>query len=64
MALVRIPPAFRGFTNGARAIEAQGSSVRQILLSVALAHPGIGGHLFAEDGEQPTTSTSISMRKK
>jgi molybdopterin converting factor small subunit len=44
---------FRAFTNGAKTVEARGSSVRQVLLSLALAHPGIGGHVFAEDGDQP-----------
>jgi molybdopterin converting factor small subunit len=51
--IVRIPPPFREFTAGGRATETPGSDMRQILLSLSLRHPGIGGYVFREDGEQP-----------
>ncbi len=53
MAIVRIPPVFRAFTDWKRQVDASGATVRQVLLSISLAHAGVGGHLFDEAGDEP-----------
>ncbi|MEI6448010.1 MAG: ubiquitin-like small modifier protein 1 [Actinomycetes bacterium] len=50
MAIVRIPPVLRPSTNGEREVEASGSTVGEVLASLAEAHPATKDQLFAADG--------------
>ena len=51
MATIRIPPVLRPSVGGEREIEADGSSVGEILRSVVASHPDTGTQLFAGDGQ-------------
>jgi molybdopterin converting factor small subunit len=51
MATVRIPPVLRPSVGGEKELTADGSSVGEILRSVADAHPQTESQLFAADGE-------------
>jgi molybdopterin converting factor small subunit len=51
MATVRIPPVLRPSVGGEKELSAPGSSVGEILRSVAERHPDTRGQLFAEDGQ-------------
>ena len=51
MATVRIPPVLRPSVGGEKELTAEGSSVGEILNSVAEAHPDTQSQLFASDGE-------------
>jgi molybdopterin converting factor small subunit len=50
MATVRIPPVLRPSVGGEKEITAEGSSVGEILHSLAEAHPDTASQLFAADG--------------
>jgi len=50
MATVRIPPVLRPSVGGEKELSADGSSVGEILRSVAQAHPETESQLFASDG--------------
>jgi molybdopterin converting factor small subunit len=50
MATVRIPPVLRPAVGGEKELNASGSSVGEILRSVADAHPDTQSQLFAADG--------------
>ena len=50
MATVRIPPVLRPSVGGEKEIAATGSSVGEILRSVAESHPDTQSQLFAPDG--------------
>jgi molybdopterin converting factor small subunit len=50
MATVRIPPVLRPAVGGEKELSADGSSVAEILRSVAEAHPETQSQLFAADG--------------
>ena len=50
MATVRIPPVLRPAVGGERELSADGSSVGEILRSVADSHPETQSQLFAADG--------------
>jgi molybdopterin synthase sulfur carrier subunit len=50
MATIRIPPVLRPSVGGEREISAEGSSVGEILRSVAETHPDTQTQLFAADG--------------
>ena len=47
---VRIPTILRKYVDGAKTVEAQGSTVRDVLSDLDRRHPGIAGQLFNEDG--------------
>jgi molybdopterin synthase sulfur carrier subunit len=47
---VRIPPVLRSSTGGAKEVEADGSTVEEVLRSLAGQHPAIESQLFSEDG--------------
>ena len=47
---VRIPTILRKYVDGAKTVEAQGSTVREVLTDLDRRHPGIAGQLFTEDG--------------
>jgi molybdopterin synthase sulfur carrier subunit len=51
MATIRIPPVLRPSVGGERELSASGSSVGEILRSVADTHPATQTQLFASDGE-------------
>ena len=50
MATVRIPPVLRPSAGGEKELTAEGSSVGEILRSVASAHPQTEAQLFGPDG--------------
>ena len=50
MATVRIPPVLRSAVGGERELNASGSSVGEVLRSVADSHPDTQSQLFASDG--------------
>jgi molybdopterin synthase sulfur carrier subunit len=50
MATIRIPPVLRPSVGGERQLTAEGSSVGEILRSVAEAHPDTQSQLFSTDG--------------
>jgi molybdopterin converting factor small subunit len=45
---VRVPPVLRAVTGGARVLEAEGSTVREVFEDLARKHPALGLHLFDE----------------
>ena len=51
MANVRIPPVLRSKTGGQAEVEAGGSTVGEVLRSLAGDYPGTQDQLFGEDGE-------------
>jgi molybdopterin converting factor small subunit len=50
MASVRIPPVLRPAVGGEKELAAEGSSVGEILRSVAASHPDTQSQLFSSDG--------------
>ena len=50
MATIRIPPVLRPSVGGERELSAEGSSVGEILRSLADSHPDTKTQLFAADG--------------
>jgi MoaD family protein len=48
---VKIPPVLRGSTGGAKEVDADGSSVGEVLRALAAEHPATESQLFSEDGE-------------
>jgi cysteine synthase B len=53
MTVVRIPPTLRNEVGGARQVEADGETVREVLDDVAARHPALGAHLFADGDIAP-----------
>jgi len=51
VATVRIPPVLRPAVGGEKQLEAGGSSVGEVLQSVAETHPDTQSQLFGADGE-------------
>ena len=51
MAVVRIPPVLRPAVGGEKELSADGSSVGDVLRSVAERHPDARPQLFSADGE-------------
>jgi molybdopterin synthase sulfur carrier subunit len=51
MATVRIPPVLRPSVGGEKELRAGGSSVGEILRSVAESHPDTQAQLFSPDGD-------------
>jgi molybdopterin converting factor small subunit len=51
MPTVKIPPVLRAQTGGEAEVSADGSTVGDVLRSVAESHPGTRAQLFADDGE-------------
>jgi molybdopterin synthase sulfur carrier subunit len=51
MATVRIPPVLRAAVGGEKELSAEGSSVGEVLRSVAESHPETQTQLFAADGD-------------
>jgi molybdopterin synthase sulfur carrier subunit len=51
MATIRIPPVLRSAVGGEKQLNADGSSVGEILRSVAEEHPETQSQLFSADGD-------------
>ena len=51
MATIRIPPVLRPSVGGEREVNADGSTVGEVLDALAGAHPDTRGQLFGDDGE-------------
>jgi molybdopterin synthase sulfur carrier subunit len=51
MALIRIPPVLRPSVGGEREVSAVGTSVGEVLRSLATVHPATQSQLFSADGE-------------
>jgi sulfur-carrier protein len=51
MATIRIPPVLRPSVGGEREVSADGSSVGDVLRSLADAHPETQDQLFGSDGD-------------
>ena len=50
MVTIRIPPVLRAAVGGEKELSADGSSVGEVLRSVADSHPDTQSQLFASDG--------------
>jgi len=51
MPTVKIPPVLRAQTGGEAELQTPGSTVGEVLRSLAGAHPGTSSQLFADGGE-------------
>ena len=51
MPTIKVPPILRQQTGGESEISADGSTVGEVLRSLADAHPGTKEQLFADDGD-------------
>ena len=47
---VSIPTILRTYTDGAKRVEAEGSTLQELIADLEVRHPGIGGRLL-ENGE-------------
>lgn len=47
---VRIPTILRKYSDGAKSVEAEGSTVRELFSDLEARFPGISGQLLTEDG--------------
>ena len=50
MSKIRIPTQLRPLTGGAGEVEADGSTVGEVLKALDAAHPGFGERIFDQDG--------------
>jgi sulfur-carrier protein len=48
---VKIPPVLRPSTGGAKELDADGSTVEEVLQALAAEHPATRSQLFSEEGE-------------
>ena len=48
---MKIPPVLRASTGGAKELEAEGSTVEEVLRALAAQHPATESQLFSEEGE-------------
>ncbi len=51
--LIRIPSPLRGFTNGLKTVEAEGSTVSEVLQDLNDKYPGIQNRLYDEKTGRP-----------
>jgi molybdopterin converting factor small subunit len=51
MSTVRIPPTLRTSTGGAKQVEVQGSTVREVVTGLVAAYPALGAQLLGDDGD-------------
>ena len=47
---VQIPPVLRGVAGGARVLQAEGTTLAEVLASLARGNPALALHLFDENG--------------
>jgi molybdopterin synthase sulfur carrier subunit len=50
MSTIKIPPVLRSSVGGEKEVDARGSSVGEVLRSLAQQHPATESQLFSEDG--------------
>jgi sulfur-carrier protein len=50
MATIKIPPVLRASVGGEKEVDANGSSVGEVLRDLASSHPGTESQLFGSDG--------------
>jgi molybdopterin converting factor small subunit len=50
MSTVRIPPTLRAQTSGAKLVEVDGATVRDVVSGLVDRYPGLSGQVFAADG--------------
>ena len=53
MTAVRIPPTLRGEVGGARQVEADGATVRELLEDLGARYPALGAQLLENGGVAP-----------
>ena len=53
MTAVRIPPTLRGEVGGARQVEADGGTVRELLDDLAARYPALGAQVLENGGVAP-----------
>ena len=51
MSTVRIPPTLRTSTGGAKQVQVDGSTVREVVTGLVAAYPALGPQLLGENGE-------------
>ena len=51
MSTVKIPPVLRASVGGAKEVDAEGTSVGEVLRSLADQHPATESQLFSEEGD-------------
>jgi MoaD family protein len=51
MATIRIPPVLRPSVGGEREVEAEGTTVGEVLQALTAAHPATQSQVFAGDGQ-------------
>ncbi|HSB37774.1 MAG TPA: ubiquitin-like small modifier protein 1 [Gaiellaceae bacterium] len=59
MSRVRIPPTLRGETEGAREVEAQGRTVRELLDDLMGRFPSLRGQLLEDDDLAPFVNVYV-----
>ncbi|HEY2958617.1 MAG TPA: MoaD family protein [Actinomycetota bacterium] len=47
---VRIPTILRKYSDGAKSVEAEGATVRDLIADLDARYPGLGGQLLTEEG--------------
>ena len=47
---ISIPTPLRAYTGGQRTVQAEGSTVGEVLADAARRHPQLAGHVFSEGG--------------
>ena len=48
---VRIPTILRKYSDGAKSVEAEGATVRDLIADLDARYPGLGGQLLTEEGK-------------
>lgn len=48
--IVRVPAQLRGLTGGAREVSVEAGTLRQVIASLEVAHPGVEERLFDQSG--------------
>ena len=59
MTVVRIPPTLRGEVGGARQVEADGDTVREVLDDLVERHPALGAQILADGGIAPFVNVYV-----
>ncbi|MDQ3809478.1 MAG: MoaD/ThiS family protein [Chloroflexota bacterium] len=52
MANVRVPSMLRGAVGGERVVDAEGTTLRELIHDLDRRHPGFAGQLLGPEGEQ------------
>ena len=59
MSTVRVPPALRENSGGAREVEANGATVRELLSDLATNLPSLGERIYDGDGIRPFVNVYV-----